>query len=139
MSIIKPTTSKVMSLADYEYISRDRHHAGLPHRHPNGIPTAEERALFSYVLPCVPVTKPTEAPDFNVCDLAFFCAHNKRFQKQMKLESVGDVKKLVEHVLTTFSKFPEETLADMWRTKSRVLLATYASNGGNEYKLPRSN
>ena len=51
----------------------------------------------------------------------------------------GDVKKLVEHVLTTFSKFPEETLADMWRTKSRVLLATYASNGGNEYKLPRSN
>ena len=74
-----------------------------------------------------------------MCDLAFFCAHNKRFQKQMKLESVGDVKKLVEHVLTTFSKFPEETLADMWRTKSRVLLAAYASNGGNEYKLPRSN
>ena len=51
----------------------------------------------------------------------------------------GDVKKLVEHVLTTFSKFPEEILADMWRTKSRVLLAAYASNGGNEYKLPRSN
>ena len=97
-------------------------------------------ALFPYVLPCIPITQPAQAPDFNVCDLAFFCAHNnyKRFQKQMKLESVGDVKKLVEHVLTTFSKFPEETLADMWRTKSRVLLAAYASNGGNEYKLPRS-
>jgi hypothetical protein len=45
----------------------------------------------------------------------------------------------VEHVLTTFSKFLQETLADMWRTKSRVLLAAYARNGGNEYKLPRSN
>jgi hypothetical protein len=62
---------------------------------------------------------------------------------------VGDVKKLVEHVLTTFSNFPEETLADMWRTKSPTcgaqspgcyyVLAAYASDGGNEYKLLRSN
>jgi hypothetical protein len=32
--------------------------------------------------------------------------------------SVSDVRKLVERVLTTFSTFLEETLADMWRTKS---------------------
>jgi hypothetical protein len=54
--------------------------------------------------------------------------------------SVSDVRKLVEHVLTTFSTFLEETLADMWRTRSPMLLAVYAlSDGGNEYKLPRSN
>ena len=78
MSIIKPITSKVMSLADYEYI------------YPV-IDTMQGRA---------------RAPP---------------------------------HRPTLHSKFPEETLADMWRTKSRVLLAAYASNGGNEYKLPRSN
>jgi hypothetical protein len=45
----------------------------------------------------------------------------------------------VEHTLTTFLNFPEETLADMWLTKFRVLVDAYASDGGNEYKLPRSN
>ena len=47
--------------------------------------------------------------------------------------------KLVEHTLTTFLNFPEETLADMWLTKFRVLVDAYASDGGNEYKLPHSN
>ena len=59
--------------------------------------------------------------------------------KQMKLESVGDVKKLVEHVLTTFKNFPVETLSDMWRTKSRVLKAIVACDDGNDYAIPRSN
>ena len=58
---------------------------------------------------------------------------------EMKLESVGDVKKLVEHVLTTFENFPVETLSNMWRTKSRVLKAIVACDGGNGYAIPRSN
>ena len=65
--------------------------------------------------------------------------HNKHFRKQMKLESVGDVKKLVEHVLTTFKNFPVETLSDMWRTKTRVLKAIVACDGGNDYAISRSN
>ena len=53
--------------------------------------------------------------------------------------SVSDVKKLVEHVLTTFKNFPVETLSDMWRTKTRVLKAIVACDGGNDYAIPRSN
>ena len=59
--------------------------------------------------------------------------------KQMKLESVGDAKKLVEHVLTTFKNFLVETLSNMWRTKTRVLKAIVACDGGNDYAIPRSN
>jgi hypothetical protein len=91
------------------------------------------------ILPIVPCTQPAQSPDTNCCDLAFFCAHNKHFRKQMKLESVGDVKKLVEHVLTTSKNFPVEMLSDMWRTKSRVLKAIVACGGGNDDAIPRSN
>ena len=49
------------------------------------------------------------------------------------------VKKLVEHVLTTFKNFPVETLSDMWRTKTRVLKAIVTCDGGNDYAIPRSN
>jgi hypothetical protein len=31
-----------------------------------------------------------------------------------------------------------ETLSDMWRTKSRVLKAIVACDGGNDYAMPRS-
>ena len=102
-----------------------------------GIPTERERQLG--ILPIVPCTQPAQSPDNNCCDLAFFCARNKHFRKQMKLKSVGDVKKLVEHVLTTFKNFPVETLSDMWRTKTRVLKAIVACDGGNDYAIPRSN
>ena len=84
MSIIKPITSKVMSLADYEYI------------YPV-IDTMQGRAR-------APPHRPT--------------LHSQTVPYRPGIE---------------------ETLADMWRTKSRVLLAAYASNGSNEYKLPRSN
>jgi hypothetical protein len=57
----------------------------------------------------------------------------------MVMESVGDVKKLVEHLLTTFKNFHVETLSDMWWTKTRVLKAIVACGGGNDYVIPRSN
>ena len=41
-------------------------------------------------------------------------------------------------ILTTFENFPMETLSDMWRTKSRVLKAIVACDGGNGYAMPRS-
>ena len=48
-------------------------------------------------------------------------------------------RKLVEHVLTTFKNFPVETLSDMRRTKSRVLKAIVARDGGDDYAIPWSN
>ena len=104
-----------------------------------GMPTALELEPELAVLPIVPVTQPAQSPDLNACDLAFFSAHNKHFRKLMKLESVGDVATLVEHVNKTFKEFPATTLSDIWRVKSRVLKCIRDCDGGNHYALPQSN
>eukprot|EP01052_Picozoa_sp_SAG31_P031932 SAG31_NODE_3444_length_4259_cov_5.231250_3_plen_206_part_00 len=88
---------------------------------------------------CVPievVTQPAQSYDSNVNDLAFFSAHNKRFHRLQKLQTVDDMVALVKNVQDAYNSFSPITLERMWRMKIKVLELIIACEGGNEYKLP---
>ena len=83
------------------------------------------------------VTQPAQSYDTNINDLAFFSAHNCRFNKVQKLASVDDLNLLKKNVLDTYWAFPAATLEKMWKTKIAILQRIIACKGGNNYKIGR--
>ena len=85
--------------------------------------------------------QPSQSPDTNICDLAFFralastVAKRRRGIEKQKLQF--DLERLQEDVEAAFKAYPAETLEGMWAYKSEVMQKIIEADGGNWYDKRR--
>ena len=82
------------------------------------------------------VTQPTQSPDVNICDLAFFralaCALRKR------RTALFDLDKLAADSHAAFNDYSSETLEETWAYKTIITDSIIESKGGNDYDRRRT-
>ena len=85
--------------------------------------------------------QPSQSPDTNICDLAFFRALGAQVAKRRRGIEKGhtqfDLEQLSTDVMKAFADYSPETLDSMWAYKSEIMRKIIEASGGNWYDKRR--
>jgi hypothetical protein len=76
--------------------------------------------------------QPSQLPDFNVDDLAFFASLQAMYHKLPR----HSIDSLIEAILKSYNDYPKEKLNLMFLTLMSVMDEAIKQGGGNFYRIP---